>query len=104
MNYTYNELLKYILEGNNIYEEKNGIKTISLKELIKSEDISFISVEKSDNTKTLIVLFKLSRKGDIWNYVTPSENQVNFLKEHLTDYYKAIDINNFSNKKPLIKK
>ena len=91
---SYNNLINYIMEGSNSYEEVNGIKTLSYTELIKSEDIVFIAVDKSDNTKTLFILFKISRRGDIWSYVTPSKNQVNFLHENLKDFYTAIDINN----------
>lgn len=96
--YSYNELVDYIMNGSNIYEENNGIKTISNEILLDKGDIVFLGVNKSDNTKTLFVLFKLSRKMDIWSYLTPSENQVKVLAEDLKDFYKGIDFYNYLNK------
>lgn len=94
MNFKYENARDTILMYSNSYEVANDIKTLDIKEVLKEEDVALWVGDKSDGTKTLFVLFRVSRRFKLWNFLAPSDNQLRFFKHILPEVYEQVDTNN----------
>lgn len=89
------EMLKdSILGSMNAYENAHGIKTVSIEEHYHDDDTCYFWVRKSDNTITLVIAFRYSRRIDAWQWIAPTDNQVKSLKYILPTFYQMIDRDN----------
>ena len=62
-------VLFLLRQPNNVteFEKQNGIHCIGVELLEKYSDIHFYSVLKSDNTKTLTIVFRTGVNSDSWS-------------------------------------
>ena len=92
----YKDIKQIILDSKgNSYEKQNDIKTLSVKELKKEEDIAFFKGLKSDGTATLFVAIKINKKLEhSWFYFAPSESHIGSLKKDLPIMYDDINSKN----------
>lgn len=80
--------------SNNKFESARGIFNVNMVEVYRGENIGYVTVSKSDGTKTLFVLVKTSRKYDSWGYLCPFDKQIESLAVDLPRYYFQIDNEN----------
>ena len=94
MYFKYENLKEQILNYSNVYEEINAIKTKEVYEVLKDEDVALWLGDKTDGSKTIFLVFRVSRRYNLWNFLTPTHNQIQFFKNILPGDYCKTDNKN----------
>ena len=82
-------------EGNTtVYEKKNGIICKGMDLIKQSNSMRIYNLLKSDNSKTLCIVFRTGKISDSWVVWYIAEDQINMLKEFFGIYEKVDSENN----------
>lgn len=75
------------------YEQKYGISCTGYDLILDDLDIKIAELKKTDNSSTLVILFKKAKNKDMWINFIPTKNQFNTLL-NLKEKIEKIESNN----------
>lgn len=70
------------------YERENGITTEGFDVVLDTPETIFLNQNKSDGTRTFIILFKKGTKNKYWDIWVPTKSQAEALASH--DGFRAM--------------
>jgi hypothetical protein len=84
--------------GLTVYEQERGIYVVSKEFIYDNPEFKIGKIKKSDDTSTLVIIFKKAKNKDIWQSWIPTKNQFEIL-EKMPQIIKELEFENEDKRK-----